>query len=703
VRVNIMDAKEKEILNEIISGTKCQFVIPVFQRNYDWEEKDCKRLFNDIIELAENKEDKNKKHFIGAFVYKFNKLVETSFNEYILIDGQQRLTSLTLLLKALYDFTKVETDIYEDLPDQIYETYLINKFAKSENFRLKLKPNKVDNRYFNMLMNDDIESIDKTSNIYRNYHFFLDEISKMNVSVEVFYNAMQRIEGVAVVLDDKDNPQVIFESLNSTGLDLSDIDLIRNYLLMNVDAENQTYLYEQYWIKMEELLEENFTQFVRDYLSMKNSFVTPSSKNKIYKAFQKYYEDNIKSIEEYLNDMLEIAKIYDRLLKPSTNNSKLGNALDDFIKLGMKTTYPFLLPLLIDNSEDYGDISKISDDEMTKIVKLMESYIIRRNVCNLAGGGLSQLMAQLYNSLIEKYGNEFYNGTYEKVSMNLASVTTKAYFPKDEEFIRELTERDMYKNRNIRFILEKIEKSNQCKELIDFSNLSIEHIMPQKLTEEWRDELLLTVDNPEDFHEEFKNNIGNLTLTAYNSEMSNKSFRLKKEHNDFSRLTLNNDLKMFSNWGKDEIFQRAIKIKDKALDIWRYPKIQNMDSISNFKIPLLDDEEFEYSGTTPSGISINNRKFLVNNWSNLYFDTLVQFYKLDKDLFLSILDKENFANSDKPVLTKNATELRSPRKVAKKENIFCETNFNTERKIFILKEISKIFRFEDDDIIIYID
>lgn len=231
-----MEAKEKEILGEIISGMKSQFIIPVFQRNYSWNKKNCERLFNDVVLLTNNTSEK---HFIGSFVYKFNKLVDTQFNQYILIDGQQRLTSITLILKALYDYLNTFGDSYGDLKKEISEGYLYNVFTKDQKLRLKLKPNKKDDINFNYLMENDLDSIDKSSIIHMNYVYFMEKISEMKCSIESFYNALQRIEGVSVVLNDKDNPQVIFESLNSTGQDLNDVDLIRNYLLMNCLPEEQ--------------------------------------------------------------------------------------------------------------------------------------------------------------------------------------------------------------------------------------------------------------------------------------------------------------------------------------------------------------------------------------------------------------------------------------------------------------------------------
>ena len=299
-----MIAKEKEILRGLISENKCQFVIPVFQRNYDWREKDCKKLFNDVISLAKDTLHPARKHFLGAFVYKFKRVVETQFLEYVLIDGQQRLTSVTLMLKALYDFLGTFGDQYEDLRLEIYETYLVNKFAKSTEYKLKLKPNEVDNDNYINLIEHDESKIDTSSTIYRNYSSFYKWIEEMEVSVEAFFDALQRLEGVVVELDDSDNPQLIFESLNSTGLDLTDVDLIRNYLLMNCDPNKQTFLYKEYWLKLEKLLGENFVLFVRDYLSFENGVVTSSSKNMVYDTFQKYFRALDVDTEEFLKDFL---------------------------------------------------------------------------------------------------------------------------------------------------------------------------------------------------------------------------------------------------------------------------------------------------------------------------------------------------------------------------------------------------------------
>lgn len=694
-----MEAKEKEILNELISGTKCQFVIPVFQRNYDWRIKDCARLFDDIVDLAKDKDHPDRKHFMGAFVCKFTRFVDTSFNQYVLIDGQQRLTSIILILKALYDYLGSFGEKYKEVRSEIKETYLINKFARESNLKLKLKPNKVDNDNFNKLMED--EKIDSDSTIGRNYLEFFKMIQSMDVPFEDFYNALQRLEGVVVFLDDTDNPQVIFESLNSTGLELTDVDLIRNYLLMNCKANEQEELYKNYWLKIEQLLGNNFLQFVRDYLSLKNGIVTPGKKNATYTCFQKYYSSNKFTKKEFLENFYKMAQVYNQLINPSFESKNLKNALMDYISLEITTTYPFVLGLLIDNTTILPSGKKLLNDEfLASILRLLEAYLIRRNVCNLAGGGLSQVMASLYNDIKKKHGDNFYKDPVIKVASALAGISTKAYFPKDEEFLREITNRDMYHNRNIDYILRKIELYTQGKEIINFSKLSIEHIMPQTLSNEWIKYLGRKEDYKE-FHEEYVHKLGNLTLTAYNPEMSNKLYAEKKEHIDFSRLTLNRYFENIDEWKTEEqINARSKYLADIALKIWPYPKTTSIEDIATESHFLLDDEAYDYTGTTPAGLLIKDKKIIEYTWINLFISALKYLYEINSNLLEAILNKKDLFSCEKPLISHIESELRMPMKLT--NDVFIETNTSTERKIKILKIIFQSMQFDDDEIIVYI-
>lgn len=694
-----MEAKEKVILRDVLYGMKSQFCIPVFQRNYSWNEKNCERLFNDICELMKNKE---KNHFIGSFVYKMIKFVDTQYIQFVLIDGQQRLTSLTLILKALYDYLGKLGEEYQDTREEIRDSYLFNKFAKEANLKLKLKPNKGDDKNFNLLMEDKFEEIDNNSLIYQNYKYFLDRINKLDASISEFYDALQRLEGVSITLDKEDDAQMIFESLNSTGLDLTDVDLIRNYLLMNCTPSEQEKLYNEYWLKLESKLNKNFTEFVRDYLSLKSGIVVQNGKNKVYMAFRKYYINNYADkgiqLEEFLKNWLQYANSYAMLLKPNAKNSNKDNlekALNDTIKLNMKTTYPFLLGIL----HDYN-AGLISYNDTTNILRLIESYTVRRSICSIQGGALSQTMASLYKEVKEINKEEFYNNSYDKIATKLVSINTNAYFPKDIQFKEEFTTRDMYKSPLKRYILDKLENSYQEKELVNLDNLTIEHVMPNTITDEWKK--YLNVENVEEFHEQYKNRIGNLTLTAYNSEMGQKLFDEKKNNSDFSRLCLNKYFENIKVWNKEEIEIRGNELFKIAVTIWPFPNAVPEKDLCAESYNILDEtDEIDLSNTKPiKYVFDENIEEHTNSWASLYQSIMNHLYLLNKELFVSIMSNENYCGAAKSMLSKKSEELRNG--VAISDGYYIEMNLNTMRKIKILKTLLTDMGIEVSSFIVYV-
>ena len=691
-----MEAREKYILNEVISGMKLQFCIPVFQRNYTWNEKNCERLFDDIEALTTNK---SKTHFIGSFVYKFIKFEETQYNQYILIDGQQRLTSLTLILKALHDYLKVLGEEYTDQMNEIKECYLFNKFAKDEKLRLKLKPNKEDDINYIYLMNDDLENIDKESLIYVNYHYFYGRISSMDCSVSDFYNALQRIEGVAVVLDEKDNPQLIFESLNSTGQDLEDVDLIRNYLFMNCPTNEQDRLYNDYWIKLESKLGNDFTDFIRDYLSLMNGTVTSNSKNKVYSAFRKYYIKEVRDLERFLSELIEYADAYKLLIDKHDisnihdENYELNKSLNDNIDLNMRTTYPFLLGIM----HDYN-LNKIPKTDIVKILKLVETYVVRRSICNVQGGALSMAMASIYSELYKKYGEMFFEEAYKKVASKIVSINTNAYLPTDQKFEEEFTRRDMYNSKLRRYVLDRLELSGQSKEIVNLDTLTIEHIMPHTLNKAW--EKYLNMKDVKEFHEQYKNRIGNLTLTAYNSEMKQKLFNEKKNHVDFSRLYLNKYFENITDWNKKEIDERGEKLFDIAKNIWPYPDVIPEESLISDSYDILStDDAFDLTGTKPIKYVIDGEEKECSSWIDLYVNVLKTLYRENTDKFLNIINTETFDSVSGKMFSTNKEDLRTPTSLT--ETIYCESNINTMRKISVIRKIYEKLEL-DESLIVFI-
>ena len=564
-----------------------------------------------------------------------------------------------------------------------------------------MKPNKEDDKNFNYLMENNFEEIDNNSLIYQNYKYFLERINKLDASIDVFYDALQRLEGVSVTLDKEDDAQMIFESLNSTGMDLNDVDLIRNYLLMNCPPSEQDKLYLNYWLKLEEKLGKSFTEFVRDYLSFKNGLVVQSGKNKVYTAFKKYYTNNYYDkgidLEEFLQDWMKYAKAYSMLLKPNLNSEKnqLNNALNDTINLNMKTTFPFLLGILHDTNEGL-----ISTEDTIKILRLIESYSVRRSICSIQGGALSQAMASLYKEVKDKYKDDFYNECYVKIATKLVSINTNAYFPKDGQFGDEFTTRDMYSSPLRRYILDKLENSYQNKEVVNLENLTIEHIMPNTITDEWK--RYLNMDNVEEFHEQYKNRIGNLTLTAYNSEMGQKLFDEKKNNSDFSRLCLNKYFENVQFWNKYEIEKRGKQLFNDALKIWPFPEVfpEKGLSLESYNI-LEENDDFDLSNTRPTKYIFNeNYEKHVNSWNTFYQSILDDLYNVNKELFLSIMSQDNYCGAIKKMISKNESDLRNGELIS--DGYYIETNNNTMRKIKILKTLIMDMGIDVSSIVVYI-
>lgn len=462
-----MEARQISI-DEFLSSSKTRFIIPVYQRNYDWKEKNCLQLFNDISSASID--ERIKSHFMGSVVYVSNSDTDSiDLKEYVIIDGQQRLTTVTLFLKALHDSIE---DV--DLQEEILESYLINKRLDEKN-KIKLKPIKKDDETFIKLLKNDFDTIDKESNIYKNYIFFKEKILAVDDKKRLF-RGFKKLFIVHIALNRRDdNPQLIFESINSTGVSLSQSDLIRNFLLMDKEASEQTRLFETYWFKIEEhLTSENISDFTRDYLTMKQNKIP--NKGEVYEAFKKFVFDEKLDAEELLSELYHYSKIYRTFLNPKDEIYSLKLQNLKMLKVGV--AYPFLL-ILVDlyNKED------IDKENLLKSLDILESYIVRRAICNQATNALNKVFASLYSELLEI--KEFKNSQISKyINALLISKKGSAIFPNNEMFKSDFISRDMYNIKNKLFFLWKLENKDN-NEKVDISNLSIEHYMPQTLTHAW--------------------------------------------------------------------------------------------------------------------------------------------------------------------------------------------------------------------------
>ncbi|MGO5461737.1 DUF262 domain-containing protein [Lactobacillus amylovorus] len=643
-------------LFDFLGSGKTIFEIPVFQRNYEWGEEQCRQLFRDLINAIKESRD----HFLGAIVY----VSETGNNMshiYRIIDGQQRLTSLTLLLKALADVDKRDSE-------EIQEEYLTNKYL-NENNHLKLKPVEHDLEAFNAVMSDNIQ-YENPSKIIENYNLFKDLIKESDMDTHDIYMGINHFTLVYIELNDNnnENPQVIFESLNSTGVSLSSSDLVRNFLLMKLESASQTELYKRYWVKIEKLFNTNiFTEFIRHYLIMKTHKLV--KKDKVYDAYKEYYYHNKLDSEAALQDLYKFAIYYDQLLNSSTNIKEFNKVLDQLNILGSKVIFPYFMLLL--NLYDEG---QINSDYVVELANTWESLLFRIRICHMGTNRLNKIVISLCD--IQKETNSLSQSMYK---------FTKATFPDDKVFATNLMHLDIYNQRKhlAKLALMAVEE-NRTKETIEFDDAQIEHIMPQHLNAAWR----LQVEHADRVNEQLGNTIGNLTLTKYNQEMGNKPFAEKKKIYSESNISLTREIgDNYDSWNEDTIVERSKELIGELLKIFPMPKAEESDANSNEIVEYALDDNVNVTGRKPVGITIGDKDYSVEAWKQM----LVIFLNSAWDADSTNLEKIQ----DDPMLDKILFGEDKKRPLKLKNGMTVESNFPAANIIALITNMASICGMSD--------
>ncbi|GAA7606427.1 DUF262 and DUF1524 domain-containing protein [Helicobacter pylori] len=567
-----MKADAMKLLDFIGKSQEKQFVIPIYQRVYSWEKEQCKQLWDDIIKTGGN--DQIEGHFIGSIVFVHDSIYTTSHNELLIIDGQQRLTTITLLFIALRDHLSDEDEFLEKFSCQkIQNRYLINSDEKGDKkFKLILSEPDRDT-LLSLIDENKRKPSEPSSKIVENFKLFEEWIRKNTDKLETIFKGLDKLMVVEISLErGKDNPQLIFESLNSTGKDLTQTDLIRNYILMGLEPEKQEIFYKKYWRAMEEGFEQSereelFNKFVRHYLTIKTREIP--NINKVYEAFKDYRQKERIAIEDLLKDLQKYCGYFCQIVFKKEADKDLNKALGFLVDLEMDVIYPLLLELY----SDYSD-GVLSKQDFIPIIYLIESYLVRRAVCDLKSNRLNKVFAS-FTRYIQK--NEY----FESLEAHFGSLIKEQRFPSDDEFKEEFMRKDFYKFQPIKYLFDRMENPDG-KERGPTDKCTIEHIMPQKLTEKWKKDL---GQDYERIHTQYLHTIGNLTLTGYNYEYSNKPFQEKRDmENGFkqSSLKLNQSLKDLESFGEKEIEKRASDLADWALKIWTYPKL-DVETLEKYK------------------------------------------------------------------------------------------------------------------------
>lgn len=571
----------------LIKGPR-QFVIPIYQRTYSWQIAHCSKLLDDILRISED--DSLVGHFVGSVVYFQESIhVVSDVPKLLVIDGQQRLTTISLIIVALAEFIRDNTIDIDTNFTKLQNYYLVN--AEEDN----------DLRYKLLLTRNDKETLIDiikgipcngihSQRLVENYNFFKGKINIDNALN--IYNGLLRLFIVDVALEkEKDNPQLIFESLNSTGLDLSQADLIRNYILMGQEIDVQTELYEKYWFPMERSYgneySTTFDSFMRDYLSVKTGTIPKI--NQVYEAFKNYVQGgkSPNTIREVVQDIYLFSGFYVDMVLHKTTDDGLKSRFKSISRLKVDVSYPFLLAVYQDY---YNGI--ITNSEFTEVLDLVENYVFRRAICGIPTNSLNKTFATLYKTIRKE-------GYIESLKASFQLMESYKRFPTDGEFEKEFISKDVYNFRNRNYLLSKLENYNR-KESVNIDDYTIEHIMPQNpdLSAEWQTMLGY---NWKEVQELYLHTIGNLTLTGYNSELSDRSFRLKKTIEggfDDSPIRLNEFLRKTDVWNKKQIELRATELAGKAKKIWTSPNLPP-DILEKYRlkekeVTLYTIEQYEY-------------------------------------------------------------------------------------------------------------
>lgn len=617
-----MKIEPGRIINDFIEPNKRQYSIPVYQRNYEWSKEQCVKLFEDIV-LAFKKD---RTHFCGSIVYAQIK-EEHNIHYYVVIDGQQRLTTIYIMIKALLDMAQTDKE-KEAMNEALVNYDKFDEYAVDTASKLKLKPIKSDNNQLLLLMDNKQDQVDRTSGIWHNYELFCELIKEQQedgLSVKDIYRGLEKLICAKISLDADDNAQEIFERINSTGVPLSLADKIRNFILM-VDADQEK-LFEDYWLPTEiAVTRDNMTAFFIDYLNIKiDSF---AREDLAYDVFKSVYYDGKYTNKSMLEEILHYAKIYKAFLYGDSKYSKKTNQmLSDLQKLKQTTVFLFLFHVF----DDY-ESGIISTAELEKVLEFLRNYSIRRIICEISSNSLRGLYKTLYARVFARKENKEHY--YDSLVCFFSQLTSRDVLPTDAAFVTALEVNNLYrKNALCKYLLTAIE--NQGKEQLITDNLTIEHIMPQNknLSTAWQ---TMLGENWQEVRDKYIHTLGNLTLTGYNSELGDKPFIDKKEllaEAHTKVVTLYEDVKSCESWDEKTIQSRAHRLSSIIISL--YPIAE-----AEYQVSFSDSRYQEYSCDDPDTATYKAPNYFIlqgervncSTFADMLKQFIVRLYGIDKSI-----------------------------------------------------------------------
>ena len=584
-----------------------QFVIPIYQRTYSWTERECIQLWDDIIRAGSN--DAISVHFIGSIVYIEAGLSQVSHQTPLLvIDGQQRLTTVTLLLAALSEALGDAEPFDGFSARKLRNYYLLNPEETGER-HYKLLLSQTDKVTLTSIVGQNDTPAERSLRVTQNYDLFRELIASRQSDFVAVCNGLAKLVVVDIALSrDQDNPQLIFESMNSTGRELSQADLIRNFILMGLEPELQTRLYEQFWRPMEvafgqEAYNTHFDSFMRHYLTVKTGNIPRL--NDVYEAFKGHARSPKVAeagVEVLVKDIRDFARYYCAMALGAESDAALKTTFHDLRELKVDVAYPFLLELY----QDYST-GLLAKDEFLQAVRLIEAYVFRRAICAIPTNSLNKTFAT-FTKVLKK------DRYLESIKAHFLLMPSYRRFPNDDEFKRDMQTRDLYNFRSRSYWLRRFENHGR-KERVPVDEYTIEHVMPQseQLSNTWKSAL---GDEWERVHQTYLHTLGNLTLTGYNSEYSNRSFKEKRDmEGGFkqSPLRVNAGLGDLDEWNENTIKSRASKLAARASDVWQAPLV-----------PADVLAAYQPETAKAAGYSIADHAHLLNSPTRELFDAFRQ-------------------------------------------------------------------------------
>lgn len=680
----------KQYLTDLIEGKLTRFVIPVYQRNYDWKPENCGRLFDDLVEVAKTG---RKEHFFGSIVS------QTPRGMRVVIDGQQRITTVFLLLAAIRTQLRagVVVACEDELADDIEEYYLLDKKHKQEQ-KLRLKLVKSDSEAFRAILDEKEDEFVQGSNVTQNFLYFCGRLASLNdVAVDELYEAIKSLCVIDIKLDEMDDAQLIFESLNSTGLDLSEADKIRNYVLMNLDQERQESYYENYWNKVELNTDYEVSEYIRFYLAARQG-KTPVIK-RVYPSFRAYASKNFHDPEgdvldirtqDLLEELLQYSKHYRNCAHPATGAQDIDAALRSIHLFDASVTMPYILNLL-----EYRSQGMIDDGSVSEILWTVDSFLFRRWICGVPANALNKIFETLHSDTLKGVAD---GARYAEVAKYIISHKGgTGRFPDDNDFLYALDARDFYHIASRKFYLyDRLENGGSRERVavvdgLENGQFSIEHVMPQTLNEEWKKSL---GDDWERIHEEWLHKMANLTLTAYNSDYSNRPFAQKRDMEDgfiSSGFRMNRWIARQDTWGEKEMRERESLLEAQFLATWPYPSTSYVPK-KNLPETAALDSDAEFTGRRIAAFNFMGVRYAATQWNDMLAKVLQLVFELEPAKIHSLVDGSGF-----PASAFKSEDSHGHSKIA--PGVYARTASSTVAKIDLLKSVFSVCGIDSDELI----